>query len=210
MAWTTLASGVLLPGEPLTSAKALAFYENPAAMAAGEADAPVIAAGWHPYNLTEVGGTETGVIYDFSVDGSVADRESPDFEDGYEYAFLFGGISSSGSPTELRMSLYRDTDAAYFTDVAIMSSMSVTTEEVYGIIGVEYPRNNKRVHAARWLQTGYVFRTDSGTITVTGGDDAVFSDTTSQTTSKARFRFDTGNIDAGTITMLRRREYISG
>lgn len=42
MAWTTLASGVLLPGEPVTSAKALAWYENPIAIADGDASAPKV------------------------------------------------------------------------------------------------------------------------------------------------------------------------
>lgn len=194
----------------ITLQQGRALRDNPKGMAQGATDSPVIFAGWHPYNLTEVGGTETGVFYDFAVHGAQASAESPDFEDGFEYAFVFNGISSSAAATEFRMSLYRDTDAAYFTDAAIMASMSVSAEEVYGIIRVEWPRNEKRVHAARWIQTGHVFRTDSGAVTVSSGNDASFSDATFQTTSKARFRFDSGNIDAGTITMLRRREYLTG
>ena len=38
--WTELDTNTLLPGEPLTSAKALAFFENPIALAEGAADAP--------------------------------------------------------------------------------------------------------------------------------------------------------------------------
>ena len=38
--WTELDTNTLLPGEPLTSAKALAFFENPVALAEGAADAP--------------------------------------------------------------------------------------------------------------------------------------------------------------------------
>ena len=38
--WTELDTNTLLPGEPLTSAKALAFFENPKAIAEGAADAP--------------------------------------------------------------------------------------------------------------------------------------------------------------------------
>ena len=40
--WTQLDTNLLLPGEPLTSAKALAFFENPIAMAEGAADAPKV------------------------------------------------------------------------------------------------------------------------------------------------------------------------
>jgi len=40
--WTELDTDTLLPGEPLTSAKALAFFENPVAIAEGAASAPRI------------------------------------------------------------------------------------------------------------------------------------------------------------------------
>ena len=38
--WTELDTNTLLPGEPLTSAKALTFFENPKAIAEGADDAP--------------------------------------------------------------------------------------------------------------------------------------------------------------------------
>ena len=38
--WTELDTNTLLPGEPLTSAKALVFFENPKAIAEGADDAP--------------------------------------------------------------------------------------------------------------------------------------------------------------------------
>ena len=40
--WTELDTNTLLPGEPFTSAKALAFFENPVAIAEGAASAPRI------------------------------------------------------------------------------------------------------------------------------------------------------------------------
>ena len=40
--WTELDTNGLLPGEPFTSAKALAFFENPVAMAEGAVDAPKV------------------------------------------------------------------------------------------------------------------------------------------------------------------------
>ena len=38
--WTEIDTNTLLPGEPFTSAKALAFFENPVAMAEGAGNAP--------------------------------------------------------------------------------------------------------------------------------------------------------------------------
>jgi len=40
--WTELDTNGLLPGEPFTSAKALAFFENPVAMAGGAVNAPKV------------------------------------------------------------------------------------------------------------------------------------------------------------------------
>ena len=40
--WTELDTNGLLPGEPFTSAKALAFFENPVAMAEGKVNAPKV------------------------------------------------------------------------------------------------------------------------------------------------------------------------
>jgi len=40
--WTELDTNGLLPGEPFTSAKALAFFENPVAMAEGAVNAPKV------------------------------------------------------------------------------------------------------------------------------------------------------------------------
>lgn len=169
-----------------------------------------IRSSWHPYDQTSPTGTETGEIYDFTTDGAVASVESPTFEDGYEYAFVFDGVSSSATATEFRMSLYRDTDAAYFTDQAILSGLTVASEVVQGVLQVEFPRLSKYIHGTRWISEGHVFRVDSGTVTVSTGSEAKFSDGTKQTVSKARFRFDTGNIDAGNIYMLRRREFLTG
>lgn len=165
---------------------------------------------WHPYDLTSPTGSETGTIYDFSVDGAVASVESPTFEDGYEYAFVFDGVSSSAAATEFRMSLYRDTDAAYFTDIAIITGFSTADTNMQGIIACEFPRLSKYVHKTQWISEGHAFRVGSGAIVTSSGTEASFEDATKQTVSKARFRFDTGNIDAGTIQMLRRREFLTG
>jgi len=43
--WTELDTNGLLPGEPFTSAKALAFFENPVAMAEGAVNAPKVVSG---------------------------------------------------------------------------------------------------------------------------------------------------------------------
>ena len=46
-AWTTITTDSLLPGEPWTSAKANAVYENPQAIAEGASGAPEVEVAWH-------------------------------------------------------------------------------------------------------------------------------------------------------------------
>ena len=55
--WTELDTNGLLPGEPLTSAKALAFFENPVAMAGGAVNAPKVVSG--ALNMLAETGTAT-------------------------------------------------------------------------------------------------------------------------------------------------------
>ena len=67
--WTELDTNTLLPGEPLTSAKVLAFYENPIALAEGAADAPSLYVGLAD-NL--VAGGLGSLVFAYSTGGDVA------------------------------------------------------------------------------------------------------------------------------------------
>ena len=67
--WTELDTNTLLPGEPLTSAKALAFFENPKAIAEGAPDAP------SPYGglaANLVAGGLGSLVFALSTGGNVA------------------------------------------------------------------------------------------------------------------------------------------
>jgi len=67
--WTELDTDTLLPGEPLTSAKALAFYENPIALAEGAADAPSLYVG---LAAKLVAGGLGSLVFAYSTGGDVA------------------------------------------------------------------------------------------------------------------------------------------
>jgi hypothetical protein len=188
-----------------------ALRDNPKGMAQGADDAPVIFTGWHPYNLTEVGGSETGLIYDFATDGAAANKVSPDFEDGFEYAFVFDGLSSdSGPPTELQISLYGETSASYLTDTSVIDSLTTEAEKVFGVLSVDMPRLSKYAHSCRWISGGHAFSTATSAVTASTQSGAVLQSNTKQTVLRARLKFDAGSFDAGSIYMLRRREYLTG
>ena len=67
--WTELDTDTLLPGEPLTSAKALAFYENPIAMAEGASGAPSLYVG---LAAKLVAGGLGSLVFAYSTGGDVA------------------------------------------------------------------------------------------------------------------------------------------
>jgi len=67
--WTELDTDTLLPGEPLTSAKALAFFENPIALAEGAADAPSLYVG---LAAKLVAGGLGSLVFAYSTGGDVA------------------------------------------------------------------------------------------------------------------------------------------
>jgi len=199
---------------PITQPLVTALRDNPIAISEGASSAPFVATSWHPYDAVTVGDSADGIIYDFSVDGAASSVESPTFEDGYEYAFFVSDISHSdtGTSRAFQIELYQETAAAYVTAANITSAVS-NTISLKGMTRVAYPRIDGRVFV---LETIYPYWYPStfpatGAIIVSnfGATDQVETNA-SDKISKARLAFGAGNIDAGTIAMYRRREYITG
>jgi hypothetical protein len=114
MAWVTQDLNLRLAGQPWTSAKAIADVENLDAVAAGDPGAPIVQAGWHPYDLTNAGGSETGLIYDHDVDGDIAEVLTPVFVLGYEYRLFMEGVAvTSASGVDMLVEARTAPDGAY-------------------------------------------------------------------------------------------------
>lgn len=202
--YTTIPNSDIDQDSPVTQPLLTALRDNVAATAEGASNSPVIFAGWHPYDLTTVGGSGDGVIYDSAVDGVTTTIDSPDFADGFEYAFVFSAIDHNQvSAVDLRLALYRETDAAYFTATSIASSVA-NAANCYGVLRVPYPRLAKEVHPVTWEVN---FAENGADYSTTG---VTFADATVQKITRARFTWSAGSFEAGTITMLRRREYLTG
>jgi hypothetical protein len=145
--YTNIDPNTLLPGEPWTSAKALASFENPQAIAEGAATSPVNAAGWHPYNLLVAGGAQTGIIYDFAVNGAVATVTSPDFVNGYEYRFVFHGMAITLGTSPISAGMKRSTDDT-FPVTATVSLGNLTTAPSSGYFELPLCRLSNRYAVA--------------------------------------------------------------
>ena len=148
--WTGIDPNTLLPGDPWTSAKAQAAFENVEALAEGAPGAPFQVSTWHPWDTT-TNGAGGGLIYDHAVDGSVTAVFTPVFEFGYEYRLLgdnldsvvFGGINISlriegGSFVDDRMLLDRaDSSHRIGFDTIIHSPMLLRRGHLVSGVGYE-------------------------------------------------------------------------
>ena len=193
-AHTDLPNSLFLQDKPILGSTGMALRDNVAAAAEAADDAPVLVAGWHPYDMVKIGDGATGLIYDFAVSGAVASVETPVFDDGFEYAIRVAGISAANNGVNLVIDLYKETDAAYqtvYTSTAAPASPALSD----GWIEIKVPRLLSLVHGAQ-----YILSIDGA---VEAGVAAMY-DATVQAISKARVRYSGGNIDAGQVHLYRR------
>lgn len=197
MAWLTLINALFLPGKPILGSTGIALRDNIEAGHRAAAGAPIgINAGWHPYDRTVIGGTETGLIYDFGVHGAVSAIDTPDFEDGFEYAILGRGLSfDSGINRTLQVQLYRATGAAWST--AWTSTVTLDGTTVGGLwVEIIAPRVVKTVHPIRYELYASVGGGEGGR--------AVVYNATAQKIGKGRVAPTSGQTDGGQVYLFRR------
>lgn len=196
MAWTTIASGSLAVGKPLTSTIAIALRDNPGAIAEASSAAPVLQQAWHPYDKVTNGDANTGLIYDAAVTGAVATLESPDLEDGYEYQVIMWHLShSSGAAATARVDLYRETTAAWTAATGDLITIVSVAAGARFTARVDLPAvRTSEIDQPFTIHGGAAATVPSGTLYMT----------TAQKALKARVSFSAGNISAGKIFLFRR------
>lgn len=202
-AWTEIADTDIDQDSPVIEPLMIAYRNNTRAAAEGSADAPVLSTGWHPYDMVDVGDGADGEIYDFSTDGTVSTITSPDFEDGYEYAFLFESISTA-TLGPLYLQMFRSVDGNFHSTVTIAAGLDAG-KAYTGMFRMILPRLAKFHHQIEWMTV----LGDDATSTTQTTTDMIHFDATQQKIDKARFSA-AGDFDGGRILMLRRREFITG
>lgn len=65
--WTEQSTNSLLPGQPWTSAKALAAFENPKAIAEGASGAPTMEVAWHLLEAKQAANADTVVLFETDI-----------------------------------------------------------------------------------------------------------------------------------------------
>lgn len=188
--WTNISNAAVAVGGIPSSTTVTALRDNPSALAESASGAPVVFAGWHPYDKVSVGDGKTGVIYDFAVNGAVLTVTTPDFVDGYEYR-IFGNFDDSS------LQLFRETNADW------VSTGSGLQTGVWFDLEILVPRISKPYHL---VLGGYARGGTAAAVNVT----ATFPNFSSVANKILRARFNSATLStAGKIWMFRRREYAS-
>ncbi|WWT39541.1 hypothetical protein [Microcystis phage Mae-JY02] len=203
--YTALSNALVAVGAKPFATTIQALRDNPLAIAEGDSAAPVNAYGWHPYNKVTVGDTNTGVIWSFAANGAVATVTTPDFADGWEYAFQFERLqTSSGSSTSFNINLFRETAGAYAGASALVASGFSTTLMLNGYAELLNPRLVRSHHVAQGFFAVNTIANALGGFAVGSGGAA---HGTAQKILRAQFSCGVGNITGtgAAIYMLRRR-----
>lgn len=197
--WTTISNAAVAVGGIPSSTTVTALRDNPVAIAEASTGAPVVQAGWHPYDKVTVGDGKTGLIYDFAVNGLQANVTTPDFEDGYEYRIIGHSLTSSNTGVvRLNINGYFETDAVY-RRLSFSPDASGINPFACDVV-IPIPRVSKQIH----MVLGNMAVSNA----VAMSNDLPY-DPTVQKLLRARINFTAGSISNGKIWFLRRRDYIS-
>lgn len=155
-------------------------------------------AGWHPYDRTEEGGAEDGIIYNFAVDGTAIEIETPDFEDGYVYRLRFDSLGNSAVGTSnLTIELYQETTDAYLAAQVIAATG--LGPAINGFVIIHDPRiAQTHFFVERWV---------ASTSTLIEGS-LLFIPTVKEKILKARLKATSRLFGSGSVYLERRRIYI--
>lgn len=203
MSYTAITDGSIDQDSPVTESLVTLLRDNPIGIANGDTDAPVVRAGWHPYDKAIVGDSADGEFYDFASDGASSAIETPDFADGYEYAIQVEDYSCTANG-DIQVEIFLPTPAAWVT----LSSTAITVPvNLRGVFHLHFPRIASFGHAGSWLAP---LSSSTPAVLASGQSTVAISGTTASKVSKARISMSLGTTDNGKLYLLRRREYSSG
>jgi len=152
--YTSISNTLVAVGAKPFASTIQALRDNPIAIAEGAPGAPVNQAAWHPFNMTSVGDGATGVIWSFPVDGAVSVITSPDFIDGYEYAFRFDQVRGSlNAFVNFTVNFFREIGSAYSGAQNLFTVSIISTQSFSGSAEFIEARTLKRFHHANVMAT---------------------------------------------------------
>lgn len=205
-AWVDPIEATFDEGKPIRSEQGLMLAGNPISIAQGTSNAPIMVSALHPYNKAYVGDSADGVIYDYSVDGSVGSIETPLFDDGYDYALYVEDLV--GTNNSVSLDVYHS-NSTWITIKDLSASSNNNTFNGWLFLR-PLPTNLSR-HLTGYSPSGFYAKTLNLTTQETiiepnGGFGSANIGPVS--INKARLNFSgIGNASAGKVFLYRRRNY---
>ena len=189
--WTSISNAAVAVGGIPSSTTMTALRDNVAAAQESAAGAPVSVYGWEPIDKVSVGDGKRGLIYDYSIDGSVTTITTANFVDGYEYRMVVSDLAPSGS-AQVQFEIFGET-TGWVEARRIANSL---TSPISLDIEVRMPRISQRNHVSivnsqsSAANAGYLF-------------------SPAQKVRNARILFASFATSAGKVWLLRRREFVT-
>ncbi|MCE8420112.1 hypothetical protein LZ190_15620 [Rhodovulum sulfidophilum] len=217
--WITLGalgSGAFIPSgvNKLTEAQAKDALSDIYGAVTGEilraailAHAPdAVIPGWHPYDMLRPGDGATGLIWSYDKAGSVQNVETPEFEDGYEYALIFEAVATNKSGSRLQISVRPEITGTWSPFTFFSGGNFAWGDICSGMLRLPMPRQPRLVHGCIWdapLKAGM-----ENLAVPTGAPEA-------SALSAVRVRWAEGSIinevfRTGRVRLFRRREHLTG
>jgi len=196
--YTAITSGQIDQDSPINQPLMSALAYNVEAYMETASSAPIGAYAWQIEDGT--GGTDP--IYDHSVDGTVAQIETPVFDAGWEYALVGEGISINDAGN-LELAAYR-TAASSYSGFVGLAAYTNGAERFSFFAHLVFPMWNQATHFVNVMSAQ-----DTGNAGTASSSVGSFYYSGGTTISKAKL--DTSgiaaNIDAGKVYLLKRAEY---
>lgn len=193
MAYSELTNAEIDPDSPVNQQMLTKLRDNPLEIFSG-ATGYMNAGNWVPVDWAFGSRSGTGVIYDHSVDGTVANIDYT-LEDGWEYIFLVEVEHGDNIDTINLQVLVSQNNGSTFPSVNLQSQGIARNTSYGAMVVARLPRVNgiaKRID---------LYRSDGNKT-----DDIITGDAI----DKIRFRLTSSeSITGGTIRAFRRREYIT-
>jgi len=189
--WTSISNAAVAVGGIPSSTTMTALRDNVAAAQESAAGAPVSVYGWEPIDKVSVGDGKRGLIYDYSIDGSVTTITTANFVDGYEYRMVVSDLAPSGS-AQVQFEIFGET-TGWVEARRIANSL---TSYISFDVEIIMPRISQRNHVASINFQG-------------AASNAGYTFPTAQKVRNARINFASSNTFAGKVWLLRRREFVT-
>lgn len=207
MSWTTISNATATAGQPATQELFRALRDNPGAIAESATGAPVNQSLWHPYNLADVGGGNTGAFWSFANQGALANVTTPTFSDGYEYMIFGSGLSPSFGGGGQGLVIDYNINGVGFIELTRRTAWGIGLNDVFDFrLYCPDVRRSSKVHGGQFL-AGF-----DATSWGTGGTwehlTLALNGNTNSVVNSVNFSFATGpaNFDAGVMYLFRRQQ----